>query len=57
MWGWLMVWFEGSGSDIAVEALRRWLSRPGSQPSRLLSMANVVATRPGPAEACLQVLL
>ena len=29
-----------SGSDLAVEALRRWLRRPGAQPSLLLETAR-----------------
>jgi predicted transcriptional regulator of viral defense system len=47
----------GSGSDIAVEALRRWLRRPGSQPSRLLSMATSWPHARAPLMRALQVLL
>lgn len=47
----------GSGSDIAVEALRRWLSRPGSQPSRLLSMATSWPHARVPLMRAVQVLL
>jgi predicted transcriptional regulator of viral defense system len=47
----------GSGSDVAVEALRRWLKRPGSQPSRLLSMSKPWPHARVPLMRALQILL
>lgn len=45
------------GSDLAIEALKRWLRRPGSSPSNLLSMARrFPAARPA-LQAALEVLL
>jgi hypothetical protein len=45
------------GSDVAYEALRRWVRRPGSQPSRLLMVAtNWPRTLPAIRRA-LEVLL
>jgi hypothetical protein len=29
-----------TGTDVAVEALKRWLRRPGSQPAQLLDLAT-----------------
>ena len=47
----------GTGSDVAVEALRRWLSSPGAQPSRLLDMARPWPHARVPLLHALQVLL
>lgn len=46
------------GSDQAVEALKRWIRRPGSQPSSLLHMAHSFGPRAEtPIREALQVLL
>jgi hypothetical protein len=47
----------GSGSDIAVDALRRWLRKPGSQPSSLLTMAKPWPHARVPLVRAMQVLL
>ena len=46
------------GSEQAVEALKRWLRRPGSQPSQLLALAGELGPRAlQPIRAALQILL
>lgn len=46
------------GADQAIEALKRWLRRPGSQPSQLLEMATAIGPKAArPIHAALQVLL
>ncbi len=46
------------GSEQAVEALKRWLRRPGNQPSRLLALAAEMGPRVrGPIRSALQILL
>lgn len=46
------------GSEQAVEALKRWLRRPGSQPSRLLALAAEMGPRATePIRSALQILL
>lgn len=45
------------GSDIAVEALRRWLRQPQTQPSALLAMARSFPKAEPALRAALQVLL
>jgi len=44
------------GSDVAAEALRRWLRRPGSQPSALLAMARHFPKAMPAMRSALQVL-
>lgn len=46
------------GSEQAIEALKRWLRRPGSQPSQLLALAAEMGPRATePIRSALQVLL
>ena len=46
------------GSEQAVEALKRWLRRPGSQPSRLFALAAEMGPRATePIRSALQILL
>jgi hypothetical protein len=46
------------GSEQAVEALKRWLRRPGSQPSQLLALAAEMGPRATePIRSALQILL
>lgn len=46
------------GHEQAVEALKRWLRRPGSQPSQLLEMAGSIGPRAArPIREALQILL
>jgi len=46
------------GTDQAVEALKRWLRRPGSQPSQLLAMATGMGPKAAvPIRSALQILL
>lgn len=45
------------GADIAVEALKAWLRRPGSQPGRLLRLAEAFPRAAAPLRATLEVLL
>ena len=46
------------GTDQAVEALKRWLRRPGSQPSQLLELATAIGPKAAqPIRAALQILL
>lgn len=46
------------GSDQAVEALKRWLRRSGSQPSELLAMARRFGSRAeAPIRTALEILL
>ena len=47
----------GQGSDLAWEALRRWLNRPGSSPSRLLAFANEFKGAEKPLRTAFEVLL
>ncbi len=45
------------GHELAHEALRRWLRRPGSHPAQLLSMAGAFPRVSTPLRAALEVLL
>jgi len=45
------------GPEVGVEALRRWLRRPGSQPGQLLDMARAFPRAVPSLTAALQVLL
>lgn len=46
------------GSEQAVEALKRWLRRPGSQPSQLLALAAEMGPKAArPISTALQILL
>lgn len=46
------------GSEQAVEALKRWLRRPGSQPSQLLALAAKMGPKAAePIRSALQILL
>lgn len=46
------------GTDQAVEALKRWLRRPGNQPSQLLALAAEMGPRAEqPIRSALQILL
>jgi predicted transcriptional regulator of viral defense system len=45
------------GEDLAVEALRRWLRRPGSGAAGLLELARRFPTAEGPLRRALQILL
>lgn len=45
------------GSELAIGALRRWLSRPGSQPATLLEMARHFPHAEPSLRAALEVLL
>jgi hypothetical protein len=46
-----------TGADLALEALRRWLRRQGSQPARLLAMAAPWPRAQAPLQRALEVLL
>jgi predicted transcriptional regulator of viral defense system len=46
-----------TGTDLAVEALRRWLRRRGSQPGQLLRMAEAWPRAEAPLRRTLEVLL
>lgn len=46
------------GSEHAIEALKRWMRRPGSQPSQLLGLAAEMGPRAtAPIRSALQILL
>ncbi len=45
------------GQDVAIEALRRWLRKRGSQPSDLLAMLRHFPVAETPIRAALEVLL
>lgn len=45
------------GSDVANEALRRWLRRPGSKPASLMRMAQSFPKAAPGVRAALEVLL
>ena len=45
------------GTDTAVEALRRWLRRPGTQPSALLAMARAFPKAEPALRSTLEILL
>jgi predicted transcriptional regulator of viral defense system len=46
------------GSEQAIEALKRWLRRPGSQPSQLLTLAAEMGPKASePIRSALQILL
>ncbi len=45
------------GQEQAVEALRRWLRRPGSQPSALLALARHFPSAEPPLRRTLEILL
>jgi hypothetical protein len=45
------------GHDVANEALRRWLRRPGAQPTRLLALAKRLPRATTPLRHALEVLL
>jgi predicted transcriptional regulator of viral defense system len=45
------------GPDVALEALKAWLRRPGSQPGSLLKMAEPFPHAVAPMRATLEVLL
>jgi predicted transcriptional regulator of viral defense system len=45
------------GDDLAVEALKRWLRRRGSQPAELLKVAHLFPRSEGPIRRALQILL
>jgi Transcriptional regulator, AbiEi antitoxin len=45
------------GTDTAVEALRRWLRRPGAQPSTLLAMARAFPKAEPALRSTLEILL
>lgn len=46
-----------TGEDLAIEALRRWLRRPGAVPATLLEMARAFPKAEPSLRATLQVLL
>lgn len=46
-----------TGTDVAVEALIRWLRRPGSQPGQLADMATSWPRALAPLRRALEVLL
>jgi len=46
-----------TGTDVAVEALKRWLRRPGSQPAQLVDMATSWPRALVPLRRALEVLL
>ena len=46
-----------SGADLAVEALRKWLRRQGSQPAQLLAMAARWPRAQAPLQRALEILL
>ena len=45
------------GADLAWEALRRWLKRPGSSPASLLAIATRLKGAEAPLRAALEILL
>jgi len=45
------------GHEVAVVALKRWLCRRGSQPSKLLEMAKQFPRAVGPLQRTLEILL
>jgi predicted transcriptional regulator of viral defense system len=45
------------GADVAVETLKAWLRRPGSQPGRLLALAESFPHSVAPLRSTLEVLL
>lgn len=46
------------GTKQAIEALKRWLRRPGSQPSQLLALAAEMGPKASePIRSTLQILL
>lgn len=45
------------GPELGNEALRRWLSRPGAQPARLLALASSFPRTQRPLRSALEVLL
>lgn len=46
------------GTELATEALKRWLRRPGSQPSQLLTIAGEIGPKAAePIRSALQILL
>lgn len=45
------------GHELAYEALRRWLRRPGSHPAKLLTLAGAFPRVSTPLRAALEVLL
>lgn len=45
------------GSDVAIEALKRWLRRRGSQPAKLLEVASHFPRASGPIRRALEILL
>jgi predicted transcriptional regulator of viral defense system len=45
------------GSDVALDALKAWLRRPGSQPGLLLKMASCFPRAGAPLRTVLEVLL
>jgi predicted transcriptional regulator of viral defense system len=45
------------GGELAINALRRWLSRPGSQPATLLQMAHHFPHAEPSVRAALEILL
>jgi predicted transcriptional regulator of viral defense system len=45
------------GHEAANQALKRWLKRPGSQPSTLLAMAQKFPRASGPLRSALEILL
>ena len=46
-----------TGADLAVEALRKWLRRQGSQPAQLLAMAARWPRAQAPLQRALEILL
>jgi predicted transcriptional regulator of viral defense system len=46
-----------NGTDLAIEALRRWLRLPGSQPAHLLAMADAWPRAQPPLRAALEAML
>lgn len=46
-----------TGTDVAVEALKRWLRRPGSQPAQLVDLATSWPRALAPLRRALEVLL
>ena len=46
-----------TGTDVAVEALKRWLRRPGSQPAQLLDLATSWPRTLAPLRRALEILL
>jgi len=45
------------GSELGNQALRRWLSRPGAQPAKLLALAASFPRSHGPLRSALEILL